>query len=77
MAIVRGWHRQGRTVVAVLHDLDLIRAAFPQRCCWAASRSPGARQTQVADRAPAARLRDRPAGAEAWRTKPAAVEDAA
>jgi zinc/manganese transport system ATP-binding protein len=29
MAIVRGWHRQGRTVVAVLHDLDLIRAEFP------------------------------------------------
>jgi ABC-type Mn2+/Zn2+ transport system ATPase subunit len=30
MAIVRHWHRQGRTVVAVLHDLDLIRAEFPQ-----------------------------------------------
>jgi zinc/manganese transport system ATP-binding protein len=30
MAIVRIWHRQGRTVVAVLHDLDLIRAEFPE-----------------------------------------------
>jgi len=30
MAIVRLWHRQGRTVVVVLHDLDLIRAEFPQ-----------------------------------------------
>jgi zinc/manganese transport system ATP-binding protein len=30
MEIVRLWHRQGRTVVAVLHDLDLIRATFPQ-----------------------------------------------
>jgi zinc/manganese transport system ATP-binding protein len=30
MAIVRLWHRQGRTVVAVLHDLDLIRAEFPR-----------------------------------------------
>jgi zinc/manganese transport system ATP-binding protein len=30
MAIVRQWHRQGRTVVAVLHDLELIRAEFPQ-----------------------------------------------
>lgn len=30
MAIVHLWHRQGRTVVAVLHDLDLIRAEFPQ-----------------------------------------------
>jgi len=29
MAIVRAWHRQGRTIVAVLHDLDLIRAEFP------------------------------------------------
>jgi zinc/manganese transport system ATP-binding protein len=29
MAIVRQWHRQGRTIVAVLHDLDLIRAEFP------------------------------------------------
>jgi zinc/manganese transport system ATP-binding protein len=30
MAIVSLWHRQGRTVVAVLHDLDLIRADFPE-----------------------------------------------
>lgn len=30
MAIVRLWHRQGRTVVVVLHDLDLIRAEFPE-----------------------------------------------
>lgn len=30
MAIVRLWHRQGRTIVAVLHDLDLIRAEFPE-----------------------------------------------
>jgi zinc/manganese transport system ATP-binding protein len=41
MAIVRQWHRQGRTVVAVLHDLDLIRAEFPETLllgpgthCW-------------------------------------------
>ncbi len=30
MEIVRAWHKQGRTVVAVLHDLDLIRAEFPE-----------------------------------------------
>ena len=30
MAIVRAWHTEGRTVVAVLHDDALIRAAFPQ-----------------------------------------------
>ena len=44
MAIVRGWHRQSRTVVAVLHDLDLIRAEFPDTllldsgtCVWGAT----------------------------------------
>lgn len=30
MAIVRAWHAEGRTVIAVLHDLDLIRADFPE-----------------------------------------------
>jgi zinc/manganese transport system ATP-binding protein len=41
MAIVRGWHQQGRTIVVVLHDLDLIRAEFPDTlllgsdpCVW-------------------------------------------
>jgi zinc/manganese transport system ATP-binding protein len=35
---VRQWHQEGRTVIAVLHDLDLVRARFPltlvlaQRC---------------------------------------------
>ncbi|WP_333835373.1 zinc ABC transporter ATP-binding protein AztA, partial [Rubrimonas sp.] len=30
MDLVRRWHGEGRTVVAVLHDLDLVRAAFPE-----------------------------------------------
>ena len=30
MDVVRRWHGEGRTVVAVLHDLDLVRRAFPQ-----------------------------------------------
>lgn len=30
IVLVRRWHREGRTVIAVLHDLPLIRAAFPQ-----------------------------------------------
>jgi len=30
MEIVRQWHGQGRTIIAVLHDLDLIRAEFPE-----------------------------------------------
>ena len=30
MAIVHHWHHEGRTVLAVLHDLELVRAHFPQ-----------------------------------------------
>ena len=30
LRLVRGWHGQGRTVVAVLHDLDLVRREFPE-----------------------------------------------
>jgi zinc/manganese transport system ATP-binding protein len=30
LAIVHRWHREGRTVVAVLHDLDLVQRDFPQ-----------------------------------------------
>ena len=29
LTIIHGWHRAGRTVIAVLHDLDLVRAQFP------------------------------------------------
>jgi zinc/manganese transport system ATP-binding protein len=41
---VARWHREGRTVIAVLHDLDLVRAHFPstvvlaRRCiAWGAT----------------------------------------
>ncbi len=30
LALVRRWHGEGRTVIAVLHDLDLVRREFPQ-----------------------------------------------
>jgi zinc/manganese transport system ATP-binding protein len=30
MALLQTWHREGRTVIAVLHDLDMVRAHFPQ-----------------------------------------------
>lgn len=30
LALVRRWHREGRTVVAVLHDLAQVRAHFPE-----------------------------------------------
>ncbi|GAB6841982.1 zinc/manganese transport system ATP-binding protein [Methylorubrum rhodinum] len=29
IALIRGWHREGRTVVAALHDLHQVRAHFP------------------------------------------------
>jgi zinc/manganese transport system ATP-binding protein len=30
MALLQRWHTEGRTVIAVLHDLDLVRSHFPQ-----------------------------------------------
>lgn len=30
LRLMRDWHGQGRTVVAVLHDLDLVRREFPE-----------------------------------------------
>jgi zinc/manganese transport system ATP-binding protein len=30
LALVKTWHGEGRTVVAVLHDLDLVQRDFPQ-----------------------------------------------
>ena len=30
MALLCGLHQQGRTVIAVLHDLDVVRGHFPQ-----------------------------------------------
>ncbi|WP_423794557.1 metal ABC transporter ATP-binding protein [Methylobacterium durans] len=29
VGLIRGWHRQGRTIVAALHDLGQVRAHFP------------------------------------------------
>ena len=30
LALLRQWHRDGRTVVAVLHDLEMVRRVFPE-----------------------------------------------
>ncbi|MBW6396982.1 ABC transporter ATP-binding protein [Roseomonas sp. HJA6] len=30
LRLVRDWHGEGRTVIAVLHDLDLVQREFPQ-----------------------------------------------
>jgi len=29
LALIRRWHAQGRTIIAVLHDLDMVREVFP------------------------------------------------
>jgi zinc/manganese transport system ATP-binding protein len=30
LALVKRWHGEGRTVLAALHDLDMVRANFPE-----------------------------------------------
>ncbi|MFZ5691845.1 MAG: zinc ABC transporter ATP-binding protein AztA [Pseudomonadota bacterium] len=30
IALVQRWHKEGRTVLAALHDMDLVRQTFPQ-----------------------------------------------
>jgi zinc/manganese transport system ATP-binding protein len=30
LALVKRWHGEGRTVLAALHDMDLVRAHFPE-----------------------------------------------
>lgn len=30
LALLQQWHAQGRTLIVVLHDLDMVRAHFPQ-----------------------------------------------
>jgi lipopolysaccharide export system ATP-binding protein len=37
MGVVRRWHDEGRTVVAVLHDLEMVRACFPSTLLLARS----------------------------------------
>jgi zinc/manganese transport system ATP-binding protein len=30
VALVQRWHKEGRTILAALHDMDLVRTTFPQ-----------------------------------------------
>jgi zinc/manganese transport system ATP-binding protein len=30
LSVIKDWHAQGRTVIAVLHDLDIVRRHFPR-----------------------------------------------
>ncbi|MEC8546535.1 MAG: ABC transporter, partial [Pseudomonadota bacterium] len=29
LGVIQGWHGEGRTVIAVLHDMETVRAYFP------------------------------------------------
>ncbi|SFK89648.1 metal ABC transporter ATP-binding protein [Falsiroseomonas stagni] len=63
LAVVRRWHGEGRTVMAVLHDMDLVRDEFPHclllaRECVASG--PTAEVLSAANRLRARRM------AEAW-----------
>jgi zinc/manganese transport system ATP-binding protein len=86
MAIVHAWHRQGRTVVVVLHDLELILREFPETLLLA-SGAPAWGSTDVVLTAHAVRrarlgvtfpvLSAAMASEAPARTTPAAVEEAA
>jgi zinc/manganese transport system ATP-binding protein len=43
LALVQRWHGESRTVVAVLHDIETVRRAFPQTLLLAREPWPGAR----------------------------------
>src|SRR5207245_11354408 len=38
LGLIVSWHREGRTVAAVLHDLDQVRAYFPETLLLARER---------------------------------------
>ena len=70
----RGWHAEGRTVIAVLHDLALVLAEFPETLLIA--REPIAWGPTALALAPANRQRARMA-VEAWAPDPALCRTAA
>ena len=49
LSVIEDWHAQGRTVIAVLHDMDVVRRHFPhtlllsgrRRLTWDALPDPG------------------------------------
>ena len=49
--IIAGWREERRSIVAVLHELDLAAAPFRRRCCSRASRSSGGRRAKLCPRA--------------------------
>jgi len=71
LAMVHRWHGEGRTVIAVLHDLDLVRREFPETLLLARDCLGWGATDQVLTAAN--RLRARMM-AEAWAAEPAACE---
>ncbi|MEM9387659.1 MAG: ABC transporter ATP-binding protein [Pseudomonadota bacterium] len=68
LQIVTGWHDEGRTVVAVLHDVDQVREHFPDTLLLAReSLAWGASTDVLQDR----RLRQARQMAQAWDDRPA------
>ncbi|MCX7381731.1 MAG: ABC transporter ATP-binding protein [Alphaproteobacteria bacterium] len=74
MRLLHRWHDEGRTIVAVLHDLDLVAREFPRTLLLARDKIAWDR-TAVA-LSPEHRLRAR-LTAEAWVDDPALCQDAA
>jgi zinc/manganese transport system ATP-binding protein len=74
MRVVLDWHKAGKTVIAVLHDLDLVQRAFPQTVLLARDKIAwGPTATALS---PENRLRARLV-AEAWDEDAAPCRDAA
>jgi len=63
LGVLLDWHRAGKTVIAVLHDLDLVRRSFPQTLLLARELIGWGPTVQVLS--PANRLRARMLS-EAW-----------
>ena len=61
--VVRAWHDQQRTVIAVLHDLDQVRTHFPETLLMARSRIAWGQTAQVLT---AENLQQARQMAEAW-----------
>ncbi|MCW3476793.1 metal ABC transporter ATP-binding protein [Limobrevibacterium gyesilva] len=74
LKLIHRWHGEGRSVIAVLHDLDLVAREFPETLLLA--RDPIAWGPTVATLSAANRLRARLV-AEAWAERPELCRDAA
>jgi zinc/manganese transport system ATP-binding protein len=67
LGLMHGWHGEGRTVIAVLHDLDLVAQHFPEALLLAREAVAWGRTAEVLT--PENRMRARLA-AEAWSEAP-------